>query len=70
MRYIFVDSLNDNTRVGIVEDGRLVEFHIEEANKESLVGNIYRGRVINVLQGMEAAFVDIGESKNSYLYVK
>lgn len=70
MRYIFVDSLNDDIRVGIVDEGRLVEFHIEEKNNEFLVGNIYRARVINVLQGMEAAFVDIGEPKNAYLHVK
>lgn len=70
MRYIFVDSLNDDIRVGIVDDGRLVEFHIEKENNEFLAGNVYRGRVINVLQGMEAAFVDIGQEKNAYLHVK
>lgn len=69
MRYIFVDSLDGVNRVGIVEDNRLVEFHLEE-HERKIVGNIYRGRVTNVLQGMEAAFVDIGESKNAYLYVK
>ncbi len=70
MNYIFIDSDHGFDRVGIVEDGRLVEFHSEERSKEKLVGNIYRGRVINVLQGMEAAFVDIGDDKNAYLYVK
>lgn len=69
MNYIFIDSLNGVNRVGIVENNRLVEFHLEEQEKR-IVGNIYRGRVVNVLQGMEAAFVDIGESKNAYLYVK
>ncbi|MBU5256751.1 Rne/Rng family ribonuclease [Tissierella praeacuta] len=69
MNYIFIDSLNGVNRVGIVENNRLVEFHLEEQEKR-IVGNIYRGRVANVLQGMEAAFVDIGESKNAYLYVK
>lgn len=70
MRYIFVDSLEEYLKVGIVEDDRLIEFHIEEKSKGYLAGNIYRGRVVNVLPGMEAAFVDIGESKNAYLYVK
>ena len=70
MRYIFIDSSKELNRVGIVEDGRLVEFHFDKKGKEKLVGNIYRARVVNVLQGMEAAFVDIGESKNAYLYVK
>lgn len=69
MRYIFIDSLDGVNRVGIVENNRLVEFHLEEQDSK-IVGNIYRGRVTNVLQGMEAAFVDIGESKNAYLYVK
>lgn len=70
MRYIFIDSSSELNRVGIVEDGRLVEFHFEKKGKEKLVGNIYRARVVNVLQGMEAAFVDIGEAKNAYLNVK
>ncbi|MDR7857072.1 Rne/Rng family ribonuclease [Tissierella sp.] len=70
MNYIFIDSDHGFDRVGIVEDSRLVEFHSEERSNQKLVGNIYRGRVINVLQGMEAAFVDIGDNKNAYLYVK
>ena len=70
MNYIFVDSKDGIEKVGIVEDGRLVEFYTDEKNDEKQAGNIYRGRVVNVLQGMEAAFVDIGEDKNAYLYVK
>lgn len=70
MNYIFIDSKDGVNKVGIVEDNRLVEYHTEEISKEKLVGNVYRGRVLNVLQGMEAAFVDIGEGKNAYLYVK
>jgi ribonuclease G len=69
MSYIFIDSLDGFQRVGIVENHRLVEYHLEKEEKK-IVGNIYRGRVVNVLQGMEAAFVDIGEGKNAYLYVK
>ncbi len=69
MNYIFIDSLDGINRVGIVEQNKLIEFHLEEQDNK-LVGNIYRGRVTNVLQGMEAAFIDIGESKNAYLYVK
>lgn len=69
MRYIFIDSLDGINRVGIVENNRLVEFHLEKQDQKT-VGNIYRARVTNVLQGMEAAFVDIGELKNAYLYVK
>jgi ribonuclease G len=70
MRYIFIDSKDGVDRAGIVEDNRLIEFHAEKQERQKLVGNIYRARVINVLSGMEAAFVDIGENKNAYLYVK
>lgn len=70
MNYIFIDSKEDMERVGIVEDGRLVEYYTDKKKNTRCVGNIYRGRVVNVLPGMEAAFVDIGEDKNAYLYVK
>jgi|LSQX01.3.fsa_nt_gb ribonuclease G len=69
MDYIFIDSVDGISKVGIVEEGRLVEYYIGEENKEKLVGNIYRARIENVLEGMEAAFVDIGEGKNAYLNV-
>lgn len=70
MNYIFIDSKDDINKVGIIENDRLVEYYCEERLHETLVGNVYRARVTNVLQGMEAAFVDIGEDKNAYLYVK
>jgi ribonuclease G len=56
-------------RVAVLEDGRAVEVFIERRGKGSLAGNIYKGRVDNVLPGMEAAFVDIGLEKNGFLYV-
>lgn len=70
MNYIFISSKNGINKVGVVEENRLVEFYTEEDNNEKLVGNVYRGRVENVLKGMGAAFVDIGEGKNAYLNVK
>jgi ribonuclease G len=70
MNYIFIDSGETSNRVGIVEDNRLVEFYSEDVNNESLLGNVYRARVVNVLQGMDAAFVDIGIGKNAYLHLK
>lgn len=70
MNYIFIDSKEGINRIGIIEDNRLVEFYTEEVEKESIVGNVYRGKVLNVLNGMEAAFVDIGEEKNAFLYLK
>lgn len=70
MNYIFIDSKDDISKVGIVENNRLVEFYSEEIYQEALLGNVYRGRVTNALQGMDAAFVDIGEEKNAYLHLK
>ncbi|MDD2446711.1 MAG: Rne/Rng family ribonuclease [Tissierellia bacterium] len=69
MNYIFIDSDGENTKVGIVEEGRLAEFYSEDNNKAGLYGNVYRGRVTNVLKGMDAAFVDIGQEKNAYLHL-
>jgi ribonuclease G len=57
------------TRVALVEDGRAAEFYVERPGQASLVGNIYKGRVENVLAGMEAAFVDIGLERNGFLFV-
>lgn len=70
MRYIFIDSKDGIDRVGIVENDRLAEFHSGKQDDNKLVGNVYRARVMDVLPGMEAAFVNIGVEKNGYLYVK
>lgn len=70
MNYIFIDIKAGIEKVGIVEEDKLVEFYIDYEDEDQLVGNIYRGRVKNVLKGMEAAFVDIGHEKNAYLDLK
>jgi len=67
-REILVDINPHQTRVGLLEDGELVELYVERTGKERLVGNIYKGCVQNVLPGMQAAFVDIGLEKNAFLY--
>lgn len=66
---IIADMANDQVRVGILEDGRLMEYHVENDLDKSVAGNIYKGKVENVLPGMQAAFVDIGLEKNAFLYV-
>jgi len=66
---IVVDVDNDQIRVAVLEDRELVELYIDKINSERVVGNIYKGKVANVLPGMQAAFVDIGLGKNSFLYV-
>ncbi|HEY9313998.1 translation initiation factor IF-2 N-terminal domain-containing protein [Williamsia sp.] len=61
-------STRDYTQVAVLEDGVLVEHFVTTSNSSSMVGNIYLGRVQNVLPGMEAAFVDIGRGRNGVLY--
>lgn len=63
---IIVNIDNRETRVAIIEQGRLVELHIER--EERIVGSLYKARVVNVLPGMDAAFVDIGLERNAFLY--
>lgn len=70
MNYIFIDSKEELDIVGIVEDNRLAEFYQEKTKAQSILGNIYRARVANTLQGMEAGFVDIGQEKNAYIPLK
>jgi ribonuclease G len=55
------------TRIAVLENGRLVELHVER--EERVVGSVYKGKVANVLPGMDAAFVDIGLDRNAFLYV-
>lgn len=66
---ILINSAPYENRVALVENGNLLEFHIERPFEKSLVGNIYRGRVVRVLPGMQAAFIDIGLERTGFLYV-
>ena len=65
---IIADVNPHECRIALLEDGELVEVQLERKERERLVGNIYKGRVANVLPGMQAAFVDIGLKKNAFLY--
>lgn len=65
---ILVDANGFSTRVAVVEDGSPVELYVEQEGALRLVGNIYNGRVQNVLPGMQAAFIDIGLERNAFLY--
>jgi ribonuclease E len=58
----------DRLQIGVLEDRDLVEHYVTERGSTSMVGNIYLGRVQNVLPGMEAAFVDLGRGRNAILY--
>jgi ribonuclease G len=57
---ILINVTPVETRVALVENGMLQEVYIERASRKGIVGNIYKGKVVRVLPGMEAAFVDIG----------
>ncbi len=66
---ILVNSTSYEIRIALVENGQLVEFHMQRPTEKGLVGNIYRGRVVRVLPGMQAAFIDIGLERTGFLYV-
>jgi len=66
---ILVTVDHDETRGAILEDGRLVDIFIERPLAQRVVGNVYKGRVENVLPGMQAAFVNIGLERNAFLHV-
>ncbi|WP_051531013.1 Rne/Rng family ribonuclease [Clostridiisalibacter paucivorans] len=67
MKDIIIDCGYTLQRVAILEDGKFADFFVEDKQKGSVLGNIYKGRVVNVLPGMGAAFIDIGLKKNAYL---
>jgi ribonuclease G len=66
---MLVSSGDGETRVAILDDGRVTELYFDRKFKKSIVGNIYVGKVENVLPSLDAAFVDIGEEKNAFLYI-
>ena len=68
MNRILVDETSYGTRIGVVENGTLVELIYEKKNSLPIVGNVYAGKIMNVLPGMQACFVDIGREKNAFLY--
>jgi ribonuclease G len=65
---LLVNITLSETRVAYIDDGILQEIHIERGSKRGIVGNIYKGRVSRILQGMQAAFVDIGLDKAAFLH--
>ena len=66
---LIINSRSYETRVALVENGVVVELHIERDSGRELMGNIYRGRVVRVLPGMQAAFVDVSLGRTAFLYV-
>ena len=64
---IYIDANIESIKVAVTEDNRLAEFHVAGSFSQRLVGNIYKGKVVNILPGMQAAFVNYGGGKNGYL---
>ncbi len=68
---LIVNSEGSETRVGVLEEGKLTDYFLDRKRERGIVGNLYKGRVARVLPGMQAAFVDLGPSveRKAYLYV-
>ncbi|MEU4245298.1 Rne/Rng family ribonuclease [Actinoplanes sp. NPDC026619] len=67
-RVMVVRQKSDRTQIAVLEDGILVEHYVARATSGTMVGNVYLGKVQNVLPSMEAAFVDVGRGRNAVLY--
>ena len=66
---IIISATSEETRMGLTENGRLMEYLVERSSEKHLVGNIFKGRVNNVVPGIQAAFIDIGLQQNAFLYL-
>ena len=70
MKEIFINRVDNISKLVLVENGNLLEKYEDDYGKKRLEGKIYLGKVQNVLQGMQAAFIDIGEEKNTFIHLK
>lgn len=70
MQELLIDINKEEKNILLVENGKLIERYIEREEQERLEGNIYLGIVENVLPGMQAAFVDIGKDKNTFIHIR
>ena len=70
MYNILIDKEAENTIVAVVQDGELVEIYNEKNEEKRLEGNIYLGKIKNIIPGMQSAFIDIGEEKNALVHIK
>ena len=68
-RNILIDSNPFETRMALLEDDKLVEFYVERPEDRGITGNIYKGRIVRVLPGMQAAFVEVGLDRTAFLHV-
>jgi ribonuclease G len=66
---ILINATHEEIRVGLLDGGQVVEFYVERKRDASLVGNVYKGKVVKILPGMQSAFIDIGLERAAFLYV-
>lgn len=70
MQELYVSKKEDKKIIALVENGKLKEFYEENVDNKRLEGNIYIGKVKDILPGMQAAFIDIGEEKTAFIHIK
>ena len=70
MLEVFISKKEKQEKIALIENGNLVEYYEEDENTNRKEGNIYLGRVRDIIQGMQSAFVDIGTEKNSFIHLK
>jgi ribonuclease G len=68
-KQLIINVLDHETRVALLEDGTIVELYVDRGDDSDVAGNIYKGKVLRVLPGMQAAFVDIGLHQAAFIYV-
>ena len=70
MLEILINKEDDKKNIALLENGRLLEYYMDEDNSKRNEGNIYVGVVKNIIKGMQAAFIDIGTEKNGFIHLK
>ena len=68
-KQLIINVTDHETRVALLEDGTIAELYIDRGDDSDIAGNIYKGKVLRVLPGMQAAFVDIGLNQAAFIYV-
>src|SRR3954452_22972448 len=66
---LVINASGQETRVALIEQGTIAEYYLERKNEKGIVGNIYKGKVVRVLPGMQASFVDLRRDKAACLYL-
>ena len=70
MKELIIDLKDDKKNIYLIEDGILTEKYTDSDDKKMLEGNIYIGKVQNVIPGLQAAFINIGENRNAFIHLK